>query len=878
MSVDPAARIRARVEVWSHATPLERLHLARLQAEDAARLLPGTLRSFPELCPRVLAMATEAGLAPGEVDALLALWGSLSLGVGEALFPVALHDDAAVVCLLRVGWAGAVSCDVDADAEFRAAVDRALDWVVADLYDGDPSVRSMLTWTVAPKIPLRGGSVGFAGIVAAASFLLRTPSSPREAWTGCLRERGRLDAENVADTTIGAKIAAVESAGLLGLHVPAGQDTAPPGALRLRGHASAKALFDAAFDRRLDPTRAPPVFDGSTLPVASLRVLALLDAAERPLERVLLAQALTISDDWPAPLDGPAHVGVALERIPDRIQEEAGLIWIRPGRSSPTDPVWIRAAHRALAGVWTASGDRFVSVVRGGLPSAGPLREILATAGRSELALLAAAVGEDELARRLLEVGWDGRAGVVRLAWAGVGMPWPLAPIAEPLFAAATEADQLLGIQALLECALHLVATIALALGCATPGQRLAERPSFGQLAGLAKQIVQAPVEHHPLRRALASAVEASRDDIDTVTREVNALLHDRQAFARLADGSEGGVARILPPAVRLTEALSLGLRGAQVRRIRGSTGLEVVASEGNPIPLGRELRVAADEPGPAYFYRGRLAERERYWSFEGGSPLWTEGAPFAATAPAAPPLPRIDALPAPLACVEARVRSKLRSSLARVARLDEHLAWVLRLALYSTLAELPDGISAPVSTGARNWLVLGNARNLYDELLARCRPDSPGAFLVAGDAREAVLRLVDGLEQIGHAPAPLLASEPLLAALESWVPVLHAEAPWARGLRMIGIERGKQWSLSGVGVGLAAPVVLPRAPTEGEIWLAGADRAWSFGPFAELQGGKAWWLRKAAKAVARKPIGASAREWIAARPDRWTPDERAGA
>jgi hypothetical protein len=877
VNLDPAARIRRRAEAWSQASPLERVHLARQQAEDAERLLPGVLRAAPALRTRVLAMADEAGLAPAEMNALVGLWGTLRVGVGEALFPVALHDTAAVVCLLRVGWAGAPAAPVQAEDDFRAAVDRALDWVVEELRDGDPAFRAALTWTVEPRIPVRGGSVGFAAIVAAASFLLRTPPSAREAWTGCLHERSTLDAERVADTTLGAKIAAVDSAGLLVLHVPAGQDTVAPGALKLQGHAKAKAVLDAAFDRRRGPPRAAPTLDVSKLPVASLRVLAILEAAGRPLDRVTLAQALSHGEHWPEPLDGPAHLGVAVDRVQDRIQQEDGRLRLRPAKATPTDPTWIRAAHRALFAVSTAPADRFVSAVNGGLSPDGALRDVLASAGRAELEQLAGALGEEELSRHLLNVGFGGRAGILRLAWAGVRMPWPLAPIAEPLFAAESEADLLLGIQALLECALHLVATVALALGCAAPGKRLAERPSFGQLAGLAKKISQVPEVDHPLRRALADALAASPDDVDAVTRDVNALIHDRQAFARLADGLTDGVARLLPAAVRLAEALSRGLRDAQVRRIRGSTDLEVVAPEGPPIPLGRELRVAADEPGPAYFYRGRLADKVRYWSFEGAEPLWTEGAPFPADAPIATPLPRVDALPAPLACVEARVRSKLRAPIARVARLDEHLAGVLRLALFSTLAALPDGITAPVSAGERNWLSLGNARNLYDELVARCGAHSPGAFLLDGEAREAVLRLIDGLEQIGHAPAPLSASEPLLTVLESWLPVLHAGAPWVGGARLVGFERGKAWSLSGVGTTEAAPVALPRIPTEGEIWLAGPDGAWSFGPFAELHDGKAWWLRRVAKAVARKPIAGLACEWMAPRPDRWTPDERPG-
>ncbi len=831
----------------------------------ARRGLPGSLSGADlSLLERSLALLREAGLDDADLRAVIALWGRPRPAVGEAFFPVVLGDGTGLMCVLRVGWKSVLGEPPACDAAFSEAVSDARRWCVRTLRHGvEPG--EALGWSVLPAVPLEGGSVGFAALAAWSSFLLAAPLPGDAAWTGCLRqEGGGLAVARVPSETLAAKVAAVEHMGLATLHLPVHNRDQPSAGLRVVPHAKVE---DVAREGLAFAWRVPPPPPGThagvgELPPAAHRAMSVLEAADRPLPADVLSRAIFHPSAWRhAAGIGTAHLHEALRPLGEAVRETEGGYRLDPdapitlGRHA--DPTWEADAHRALADLVSdpVTGTEHLALAGELAQARAALRTLLEDPreGRAVLERLEGRLGWDRVEALLVEIEPRGGPGLARLGWAGLGLPWPFSRAAAGLFRSREPTDALFATQALVECVLHGLAAVAVALRCTDREKNLERRPSVGDLARAALELLQPGGEQHAVRDALVRALAPERQRLAELGGRFNDALHRPGSLSRLAASPTWASERLeglLPDVTALVEALRREL-APMAFGPRADAGEWDLVYAGGSLPLGRAVTTSGS--GGALFHRGHLDGRPRYWSFESVESAWPDGAPFHATAPLPAPLARVNALPAPVAWVEA-VRTRDATPIGRLARLDEHVAAVLRLAWFGAVVALPGRLAAPIRDSEHNWLTRMNHRNLLEEILTCEGAEVPAAFLCREPARSAMFRLVDGLERLGHAPGPLDRHEALLTELEGWLSTLHVEAPWSAG-ELVALDGARWLSVMGTRPTDATQPPLDRPGVPGEVVLVEGDRALSLGPFAVYREGRVWLLREAPGASTRKAL-----------------------
>lgn len=811
---DAHGALRAALAVAVHETPphvaAKRRCEAILSGLRRWPQLPGSLAGDRELhgaLTRAWAARRNSPPLPPEV---LLLFSPAAPEPGAALFPVVLGDTGLMRRLVvrpRNGHHPPRHPVVD--PAFLEALALATKVVAAALDQPVAAQEAGVSWWVEPDLPsnadLAGGSVGLAAVVALTSFQLRVAPPSVDVYTGCLRAEGRgarLVAVDAGTLHAKARAAARVQAGATGVRFfhPAGNHEPDTRSLEARPvrRGWAEWLDDAElFSGEVQRARHRVEARATGISGDARCVLFLLLAAGEPLSAALLGEATPAmrAEVQEGGATGLPRTGEDTAALRARdLAEPVEQGWVasevacarHPGQD---DPLWYRAAHRALG---RATGWPLADT-----PSRRALH-LLAAGEPVEAAAVLAACDERAAARALWFLRDSGvdpnrcsalvaalpegaHADLLRIVHAASGLPPWLARLGRTLADHEDWTDRLFTVQALVQAALHVLAVVALAEGQVDEQTRteLARRPSVGLLGRAAAALCAVPAPPSAAGRLLAQEVAAvaRANTFDELAKRLNAALHEKLALVRLSGGDEDGsrvhLRHLAPHAERLLGALARAAHaGWDLRDLDADSARFAAVVDGDPeaLDLGDQLR-RLDSAAAPMFHRGRLGLRERWWSYEDCSTAWAPDAPLP---PAVGPHLDLGALPTPLAIALVHVQ-RGAPGLDQLAAVDLLLFSLLRLVagpgLARALKEAGGALAKPLDLRLSRM----NHRNLLD--LALAAGDPPFLWLHQGSARELVEWLLDKVERHQHAPGPR----------QRWAAAAGDLAPRARALLALG-------------------------------------------------------------------------------------------
>jgi hypothetical protein len=280
---------------------------------------------------------------------------------------------------------------------------------------------------------------------------------------------------------------------------------------------------------------------------------------------------------------------------------------------------------------------------------------------------------------------------------------------------------------------------------------------------------------------------------MDAATKTLNEL-HAGTGLTELVSTDAESVARerlgrAAPAIHALVQRLTAGLTG----RIRlgpneSRTHLLLHCDDcDRPLPLTHARSIQMEDGTSMLAWRrGRIGEAERWWSLSssrawGGADLVVTGAPS----------PSPGALPLPLARAAVAVaRARHQGPLGQLAAIDLTLGVLLRLANAPAFATAGASPSEMLEHGSpiEKALARGNHRN-HARVLTSGAVHSPLAELLRGPVKGHVLRLIDGVERLQHAPGPFAVWASDIDALEATLDELLAEVAALGAPRLPGGE-----------------------------------------------------------------------------------------